>query len=714
MTHPTQKRRKVLLIGWDGADWKTITPLLDAGKMPALESLVSRGVMGNIATLDPPLSPMLWTSIATGKTADKHGVLGFVQPNADNTGVRPVLGTARKTKAVWNILNQKGLRSNVIGWWPSHPAEPLNGVTVSNFYHRLKGPPHKRPPLPAGTIHPTALSQPLADLRVHMQELTGNHLLPFVPNADTLEEHALLGLGQVAKTLAEAATIQAATTFVMEETEWDFMAIYLDAIDHFGHGFMKYRPPLRAGITAESAESFGGVVDAAYRFHDMMLGRLLELVDEETTVMLLSDHGFHSDHLRPTSLPDEPAGPAFEHRDFGIFVMAGPGIKRDARIYGLSLLDVAPTLLTLYGLPIGRDMDGRPALDAFEVPPSIELIDSWDDIEGDDGMHPPNARNDPWADGEAMQQLVELGYVDPEQVRDVGLTVRESQYYLSRVHIHRGQFDEALSLLEAIFDADPEAERYGLRLAYVYRQLGRFQDARATLERTAQARVSKLEHKRNVLGERLKAAAAEGGVKSREAIQTLERKLARTQSRLETEPEGLSYQHALLLIDEGRVDEALAHLDTVSGSIVGTGVQRPTLQLRIGEALLKGMRWDEAEEAFRSVLAIDLERAPAHRGLALSLLRQSRYEEAIDSALSALALQYHYPAAHFHLGEALMKLGDAKRAADAFHVALSQNPAIRLAHVYLSELYRLHLGDPARAQEHTRAAAESFTVRQDG
>ena len=53
----TPTRRKVLLIGWDGADWKTINPLLDAGKMPALESLINRGVMGNIATLDPPLSP---------------------------------------------------------------------------------------------------------------------------------------------------------------------------------------------------------------------------------------------------------------------------------------------------------------------------------------------------------------------------------------------------------------------------------------------------------------------------------------------------------------------------------------------------------------------------------------------------------------------------------------------------------------------------------
>ena len=64
------KKNKVLLIGWDAADWKIINPLMDAGMMPALESLVNNGVMGNLATLDPPLSPMLWTSISTGKHAD--------------------------------------------------------------------------------------------------------------------------------------------------------------------------------------------------------------------------------------------------------------------------------------------------------------------------------------------------------------------------------------------------------------------------------------------------------------------------------------------------------------------------------------------------------------------------------------------------------------------------------------------------------------------
>ena len=99
--------KKVLLIGWDAADWQHINPLLEQGLLPGLESLINRGVMGNLATLHPVLSPMLWNSIATGKTADKHGVLGFTQPVPSGKGVRPFPSTSRKVKALWNICHQK-------------------------------------------------------------------------------------------------------------------------------------------------------------------------------------------------------------------------------------------------------------------------------------------------------------------------------------------------------------------------------------------------------------------------------------------------------------------------------------------------------------------------------------------------------------------------------------------------------------------------------
>ena len=92
--------RKVLLIGWDSADWKVIHPLLDAGKLPHLEQLVNGGVIGNLATLYPILSPMLWTSIGTGMRPFKHGIHGFAEPDPHTGGVRPISNLSRKTKAV--------------------------------------------------------------------------------------------------------------------------------------------------------------------------------------------------------------------------------------------------------------------------------------------------------------------------------------------------------------------------------------------------------------------------------------------------------------------------------------------------------------------------------------------------------------------------------------------------------------------------------------
>ena len=229
--------RKVLLIGWDGADWKAIHPLLDAGHMPALEGLVNRGVMGNLATLNPPLSPLLWTSIATGMRPFKHGIHGFTEPDPHLGGIRPVTSTSRTVKAVWNILHQNGYQSNVIGWWPSHPAEPIRGVMVSNHYHRATAPAGQPWPLLAGTVHPEGLAETLAQFRMHPSEVTAELILPFVPRAGEIDPAKDPRLEMVARILAECSTIHACATAVMQVEPWDFMAIYYDAIDHFSHGF---------------------------------------------------------------------------------------------------------------------------------------------------------------------------------------------------------------------------------------------------------------------------------------------------------------------------------------------------------------------------------------------------------------------------------------------------------------------------------------------
>ena len=103
----TAAAKKVLLIGWDAADWKVIELLMEAGEMPNLQKLVDGGVMGNIATLQPALSPMLWTSIATGKRAYKHGIHGFSEPCPNNGAIRPLsLPPHEKTPRSRNLATE--------------------------------------------------------------------------------------------------------------------------------------------------------------------------------------------------------------------------------------------------------------------------------------------------------------------------------------------------------------------------------------------------------------------------------------------------------------------------------------------------------------------------------------------------------------------------------------------------------------------------------
>ena len=87
---PLTPKKRVLLIGWDSADWKIINPLLAEGGMNGLRALMEGGNHGNLATLEPQLSPMLWSSIATGKMAYHHGVEGFTEVDPVSGQVVPV------------------------------------------------------------------------------------------------------------------------------------------------------------------------------------------------------------------------------------------------------------------------------------------------------------------------------------------------------------------------------------------------------------------------------------------------------------------------------------------------------------------------------------------------------------------------------------------------------------------------------------------------
>lgn len=683
----TKTKPKVLLIGWDAADWKVISPLMDAGKMPNLQAFVEEGTMGNLASLDPMYSPMLWTSIATGKRPYKHGVLGFIEPDPVTGNVRPVSSHSRKVKALWNMLNQEGLQSNVVAWWPSHPVEPINGVMVSNHYQDAPKDPAKWRLVP-GTVHPERLQEPLTELRVHPSEFTGNELLPFLPTLGKIDTRKDRRPSVVAKLVAHCVSVQAAATAIMQLEPWDFMGVYFDGIDHFGHGFMKYHPPRRKHISEKDFEHYHGVIEAAYRFHDQMLGTLLKLAGDDTHVFLISDHGFHPDHLRPTAIPVEPAGPAAEHRPFGIFAARGPGIRRDEILYGASLLDIAPTILSLFGLPVGNDMDGRPLTELFLNPLQVQTIPSWEEREGNDGRHLSEEKLDEESARAAVERLAELGYVDPEATgkspEAVERAKRELSYNLARAYLDGRKPAEAAKILEELWLEYPAELRFPRYLATSCQVLGRTKDCRAVVERMVEIR-------RELRGQ---AKALLQEVKGQKLRRGARRKLQRIRS-IASEP---AQDDDYLL---GLLDFAEGDFDAAAQRILSPGTRRakdPRHHEQVGDLFLQMKKPAKARESYAKALELDPESEHAWLGNARTFLEEGDFGQAVETALRAIGLRFQMPRAHLCLGKALLGGGDFRRAEEAFRVALHQFPGLVEARQCLLRLYENDLADPELAE----------------
>lgn len=711
--------RKVLLVGWDAADWKIIQPLMEAGKMPHVQQLLRNGATGQIATLHPPLSPMLWTSICTGKRPFKHGIHGFAEPAPDGSGVRPVTNLSRTSKALWNILNQNDLRSVVVGWWPSHPAEPINGVMVSDHYHRAGRPLHDGWPLPAHTVHPPELAGTLAGLRVHPDVLRPHMVEPFIPLAKEIDQDNDKRLAAFLRTLAECMSIHSAAVWLLDNQPWDFFAVYYEAIDHFCHAFMRYHPPRQSWIDEREFELYHNVVSMAYQFHDEMLGTLLKQAGDGATVILMSDHGFHPDHLRPASIPDIPAGPAIEHRDFGVFAISGPGVKSGEVLHGPSVLDVAPTILTLYGLPVGEDMDGKVLSHSFLNTPQVAFIPSWEEIRGADGRHPPHTRLDPVAAREALEQMIALGYIErPDEDREVAIdkTIRELRYNLGEAYQDGGRHREAYEIFAGLHRAAPDEQRFAVRLFISCQALGDqeemrrivddldgrrrglFEEAKTKIDAFQQTAFARFRERHGEVDHARTRSA--GGESESLLSQDERRELARWRDLARYQLPVIDYLKAQVLIAEKRYAEALAALERVTEA----SLIRPGVFLQKADLYLRLRRPQEAQQVYEAALAIDPDNAQAHIGLCRMALRRRKFGIAAHSALDALQRSYHDPLAHLLLGRALAGMKQYERAAEAFRAAIAFNPNFPEAHIRLASLLAEHLGDPESAREHRRLA----------
>ena len=701
---------KVLLVGWDAADWKVIRPLMAAGRMPNISRLVNTGCTASITTLQPSFSPMLWTSIATGKRPFNHGIHGFMEPRPDGRGVQRVTNLSRNCKALWNILGQNGKSSVVVGWWPSYPAEPIQGAMVSDHFHRIAA-DFKMVP---GLVHPANFSEELAALRLNPEELPRDLMEAFVPHATEVDQQRDRRLHSAARIIAECANIHSAATFLMDRVPWDLCAVYFDAVDHFGHGYMKFNPPRRPAIGEEEFRLYNGVLQAGYELHDKMLGTLMDKA-AGATVVLISDHGFHPDHLRPTFIPQLHAGPATEHRNNGVFAIAGPGIRAGAELPGVGLLDVAPTVLSLFGLPAGADMEGGVVTGAFQLPPATGRIPSWEKVEGNDGRHPPHMQLDPMAASESLDQLVALGYVeepDADHGKAVKSTIVDLRTNLAEAYQDAGRHADAIAILLELRNGDPRPDsesrndqRIAQRLFLSAMALRRTAEMAAIADDWAGRRRELYEQALPKI-EAFRSLGRHSAIPGRPAEPLLDpeqrAELKQLRRLCRYDPSLAVYFRMQVLRAQRRWNEALACLD----SIPAIDLIRPGLFTDRAELLGRLNRWSEAQQVLGTALALDPTDARIHFASARVSLHLGDFTAAAQSALNGLELLDLEPYGHYLLGIALAKLSLNNQALFAFDRALAINPNFPQAHLWLARTYRRAMAEPQRAAAHARGYTE--------
>jgi predicted AlkP superfamily phosphohydrolase/phosphomutase len=253
---------RVVLVGLDGLTLRVLSPLLRDGELPAFRRLVDEGAWGSLLTYGVASSPVVWTTVATGKKARDHGITDFVTAARGKYRARPVKSSDRRVPAIWNVLGHHGRDVAVVNWLVTSPPEPVRGTMVTGLaWHR--------------------------DLRTYPADLQAEVaaiLDGAPPPADTEAPHQAGNLDavfDVAEHLSRTRTP-------------DFLAVYDRSADNVQHTTWKrYRPE---AFDAElwdlgSDAPAGDTIPDTYRRLDRRLGRLLDLLDDEALLVVVSDHG---------------------------------------------------------------------------------------------------------------------------------------------------------------------------------------------------------------------------------------------------------------------------------------------------------------------------------------------------------------------------------------------------------------------------------------
>lgn len=340
---------RVAIIALDGADWELISELSNDGRIPNLRALAQGGTTASLQTLQPTVSPLVWTAMATGLTPDRNGVIDFV----DHASSRPVDGGSRRVPALQDIAEAFGRRALVVNWWSSWPPRMDSAVTFDSPVVFMPG-----------AIDPSSLQPRIAPLVVTPESLGFAQVGRFL-NITAKEYDDAVATGGpnhpvniFRSTLAKTWTDHRAGISLYQQREPLLTMISYEGTDTVNHLFSPYHPPFREGMSETEYRKYWPAVANYYSEIDRLVGEWMKVLSDDTTVIVVSAHGFRWGKNRPRT---QPAGRSAlsDHRNPGVFIAYGNHVAPSRGSHVISIFDVAPTVLSILGLPKSTEMAGN-------------------------------------------------------------------------------------------------------------------------------------------------------------------------------------------------------------------------------------------------------------------------------------------------------------------------------------------------------------------
>jgi predicted AlkP superfamily phosphohydrolase/phosphomutase len=294
---------KVAILALDGLDWNLVDEAVAGGRLPHLAHLIERGTRGDLRSIRPPKSPVVWTSAVTGVLPAEHGIRHFVVVR-DGANV-PVTSNLRRVPALWNIAEQARFSVAFVNWYVTWPAEPVPGLMVSDRVD-VDGLPDR--------VYPPELAAAVDSVRATIDSRPDRAIARFTRAGDRFADWRSTSWGQVRRALGilddvvrhDLVTLEAGR-FALRRGQPSLTALYFRGTDNTQHLFWKYRLAERSGALAsrmyedlagEDVEALGAVIDRYYDFLDAIVGETVAMIDQDTVILVLSDHGFLSNNER--------------------------------------------------------------------------------------------------------------------------------------------------------------------------------------------------------------------------------------------------------------------------------------------------------------------------------------------------------------------------------------------------------------------------------